>query len=70
MPTVKTTNQIHKMKSIGDGSFWFLNLPEGSDYFIKASFLESLPLDNRYLTVQSGKTTKLDIVLNKKLDLK
>lgn len=70
MPTVKQTNQVHKMKSTTDGSFWFLNLTEGADYFIKASFLESLPLDNKYITVESGKTTKLDIVLNQKTLLK
>lgn len=70
MPVVKQTNQVHKMKSTRDGSFWFLNLSEGRDYFIKASFLESLPLDNKYLTVSSGKTTKVDIVLNKRLRLK
>ncbi|MCR9141179.1 MAG: caspase family protein [bacterium] len=70
MPTVKQTNQVHKMKSMRDGSFWFLNLSQGSDYFIKASFLESLPLDNKYFTVESGKTTKLDIVLNRRTLLK
>ena len=69
MPTVKQTNQVHKMKSTTDGSFWFLNLTQGSDYFIKASFLESLPLDNKYITVESGKTTKLDIVLNQRMRL-
>jgi len=69
MPVVKTTNMIHKMKSASDGSFWFLNLPPGDDYFIKASFLESLPLDNKYLDVDAGQVTKVDVVLTRRLNL-
>jgi uncharacterized caspase-like protein len=70
MPTVVGTNQQHKMRSTSDGSFWFLNLPAGDTYFIKASFLESTPLDNRYLSVEEGKATQVDIVLKERLDLR
>ncbi len=67
MPTITQTNQIHSMVSTSDGSFWFLNLPPGRNhYFIKASFAENLPLDNKKLTVQANTTTKVDIVLNRK----
>ncbi len=66
MPTVVGTNQVHKMKSLQDGSFWFLNLPPGKYYEIKASFEENLKLDNKYLTVKDGDVTKVDIVLTQK----
>ena len=67
MPVVKYPNQNFKMTSLRDGSFWFINLPPADDYFIKASFLENLPLDNKKLTVRSGATTKVDVVLSRRL---
>lgn len=66
MPTVTGVNVIYKMKSTSDGSFWFLNLPPGKQYFIKASFLENLPLDSKYLEVKAGAVTKVDVVLARK----
>jgi len=57
MPAVSSTNLNYKMKSLKDGSFWFLNLPPGKGYFIKASFLENLPLDNKTFTVRNGQVT-------------
>ena len=63
MPTVTTTNQNHEMRTLKDGSFWFMNLPPGDFYFIKASFLESLPLDGKYFKIKSGDVTKIDVVL-------
>jgi len=58
------------MKSLKDGSFWFLNLPPGKGYFIKASFLENLPLDNKTFTVRNGQVTKIDVILKKRLKFK
>ncbi|MBX7058946.1 MAG: caspase family protein [Leptospirales bacterium] len=69
MPVVNTTNQQHRMRSMQDGSFWFLNLPPNSNYFIKASFLESTALDDRTITVEDGQTTNLDIVLTQRMNL-
>jgi uncharacterized caspase-like protein len=66
MPTVVGTNQVHKMKSLTDGSFWFMNLPPGNYYEIKASFEENLKLDNQYIKVKDGDVTKVDIVLSQK----
>jgi len=66
MPTVTTTNQIFKMKTMSDGSFWFLNLPPSNYYSIKASFLENLDLDNKQLSVKAGAVTTVDVVLNRK----
>jgi uncharacterized caspase-like protein len=65
MPTVTATNQVHRMKSQEDGSFWFLNLPPYSYYDIKASFEENIKLDNQRIKVRDGETTELDIVLNR-----
>lgn len=69
MPVVNSTNQVHKMRSVADGSFWFLNLPPNSNYFIKASFLESTALDDKMLTVEEGKTTTVDVVLTQRMEL-
>jgi uncharacterized caspase-like protein len=66
MPSVTGINQIHKMITTSDGSFWFLNLPESSDYRIKATFEENLALDNERFTVKSGDVVKIDVVLGKK----
>lgn len=66
MPTTRTVNTVRKMRSLSDGSFWFLNLPAGAGYQIKASFLESLPLDQEYFEVRPGRVTKLDVVLSRK----
>lgn len=66
MPTVVGTNQVHKMKTMTDGSFWFLNLPPGKYYTIKATFEENLKLDNQNLVVKEGDTTKVDVILNSK----
>lgn len=65
MPTVTATNQVHRMKSQEDGSFWFMNLPPGKYYEIKASFEENIKLDNQRITVRDGATTELDIVLTR-----
>lgn len=67
MPTVNSPNTNFKMRSLSDGSFWFLNLPPDKNYFIKASFLENLPLDSKMLEVKSGAVTRVDIVLSKSL---
>ena len=67
MPIVRQTNQVHRMASQQDGSFWFLNLTPGRDYYIKASFLESLPLDDKELTVEDGMVTRVDVILNRRL---
>ena len=69
MPTVNTVNVQFKMRSLSDGSFWFLNLPPARNYMIKASFLENLPLDNKLLTVHSGGVTRVDVILNQVLRL-
>ena len=66
MPVIKQVNQTHSMVSAKDGSFWFLNLVPSKDYFIKASFAENLPLDNKKLTVKANEITSVDIVLNRK----
>lgn len=65
MPTVVATNQVFKMRSLEDGSFWFFNLPPGKYYEIKASFEETIKLDNQRITVRENDTTKVDIVLNR-----
>ncbi len=67
MPTISQTNQIHSMTSASDGSFWFLNLLPGNNYYLKASFAENLPLDNKKLKVKANTTTKVDVVLKRKL---
>ena len=66
MPKITQTNQVHRMTSASDGSFWFLNLLPADDYFIKASFAEKLPLDNKKLTIKANTTTKVDVVLSRK----
>ena len=66
MPKIAQTNQIHSMLTASDGSFWFLNLKPAKDYFLKASFAEALPLDNKKLSVKANTTTKVDVVLNRK----
>ena len=66
MPTVTGVNQIHKFKTLSDGSFWFLNLPASANYQLKLSFLEALPIENNRFEVKPGSVTKLDVVLNKK----
>jgi len=63
MPTVIGTTQVFRMRTTSDGSFWFLNLPPRTDYTIKASFRENLPLDGERLRVDSGTVTKVDVVL-------
>jgi hypothetical protein len=63
MPTVKAPNMIHRMKTATDGSFWFLNLPPGSDYFLKPGFGSDQPLDDKTFTVTDGQVTKIDVVL-------
>ena len=66
MPVIKQTKQIHSMLSAKDGSFWFLNLLPAKDYFIKSSFAENLPLDNKKLHVKANATTNVDVVLSRK----
>lgn len=66
MPTVTGINQVHKVDSQTDGSFWFLNLPPAKNYYIKPSFQETTPLDNRTFEVKSGGVTRVDVVLNQK----
>lgn len=63
MPTVEAPNVIHKVVSQSDGSFWFLNLPPGEHYYIKPSFAEETPLDNKQLEVKDGQVTTVDVVL-------
>ncbi|MEM7180470.1 MAG: caspase family protein [Spirochaetota bacterium] len=63
MPTVKTVNGIHKVKTNRKGYFWFTNLIPG-DYEVKASFAESLELNNATIKVTEGKTTKVQVILN------
>ncbi len=65
MPTVTGVGMVFKMKSTADGSFWFINLPPGDRYQIKASFLESLKLDQESISVKPGQATKIDVVLTK-----
>ncbi len=67
LPTIKETNQIHNMTSTKDGSFWFLNLLPGDDYYIRASFAENSPLDNKKLRVQANTVTNVDVVLSRKV---
>jgi hypothetical protein len=43
-----------------------LNLPPSKYYTIKASFLESTPLDKERITVKADDVTKVDIVLKVK----
>jgi len=66
MPTVTGVNQIHKMKTTSDGSFWFLNLPANHEYTLKASFEENLELDNSSFYLKPGEVLKLDVILGKK----
>ena len=66
MPVIKQTNQTHSALSAKDGSFWFLNLVPAKDYFVKASFAENLPLDNKKLEVKANTTTNVDVVLSRK----
>ncbi|MCB1175534.1 MAG: caspase family protein [Leptospiraceae bacterium] len=65
MPIVRTTNQKHTAITKSDGSFWFLNLPPGGGYMIRPSILENL--DNNNITVEQGKTTTVDVVLNRRM---
>ena len=65
LPKINQTNQIHSMLSAKDGSFWFLNLTPAKDYYIKASFAENIPLDNKKLDVKANTTTNVDVVLSK-----
>ena len=66
MPKINQTNQVHSMLSAKDGSFWFLNLAPAKDYFIKTSFAENLPLDNKKLHVKANTTLNVDVILNRK----
>ena len=70
MPVINQTNQTHSMRSSSDGSFWFLNLLPAKNYFIRASFAENLPLNNKKLTVRANTTTYVDVVLSRKLGIK
>lgn len=66
MPTVTGVNQIHKFKTLSDGSFWFLNLPASANYQLMVSFLENSPIENNRFEVRPGGITKLDVVLSRK----
>jgi len=65
MPQVRSPNQIFKMNTTADGSFWFLNLPPASDYYIKPSILEDTPLGKKKIQVKAGQVTDVDVILTK-----
>jgi hypothetical protein len=66
MPTIVSTNQIPKVTTDKDGTFWFTNLKPGK-YEIRASFMEEMKLENSEIHVKSGEVTTVEIILNKKL---
>lgn len=63
MPTVKTVNGIHKVRTNKEGYFYFSNLLPGN-YEIKASFAESLKLNHARIEVEEGKVTRVQVILN------
>lgn len=65
MPHIYAPNQVAKATSASDGTFWFLNLPPGNRYYV-VSPLGNRPIDRKYLSVKSGETTKVDVVLRSK----
>jgi hypothetical protein len=66
MPTIVSTRGVQKVFTDKDGNFSFTNLKEGT-YEIRASFAETLNLENSMIIVKPGEVSKVDIILNVKL---
>ena len=66
MPHIYAPNQIARATSARDGSFWFLNLPPGRRYYVVSPLGNNRALDRKFLTVKSGETTKVDVIVRSK----
>jgi archaellum component FlaG (FlaF/FlaG flagellin family) len=66
MPTIVSTRGVQKVFTDSDGNFSFTNLKPGT-YEIRASFAETLNLENSMIVVKPGEVSKVDIVLNVKV---
>lgn len=65
MPTIVSTRGVQKVFTDKDGNFNFTNLKAGT-YEIRASFAETLNLENSMIVVKPGEVSKVDIILNVK----